>query len=212
MMRKIVCCLLVTIIPASLSAQDTGGAIISGKGALWLNGAAVPGSSPVVSGDVILTKAQTAANITMPGSTIAIQSDSALKFEDKQLFLDHGTINVGTSRQMSVLAVDVVITPIGTAWTEFLVSTLDGNLQVQARKSSVSVTCGTEAQTLSEGQQLTRDHSGHCTREGAGAFPPATGLITGNHLLWAGIAAGGGALLCVILCGASNPPASPSKP
>lgn len=212
--RKLVSCVLVAVIPCCLLAQDTGGAIISGKGTVWLNGGQVKGSSPMLPGDLIQTKAESIANISMPGSTVLIQPDSLVKFGTKQLFLDQGSLNVGTSQQMSVLAAGATITPEGTSWTEFEVSSHNGSLHVLARKASIKVSCGMDAQTLTEGQQLTRDQSGPCTKEGAGAYPSATGLTSGKHLLEAGIVAGGVGILCLILCGGggSNPPASASKP
>jgi ferric-dicitrate binding protein FerR (iron transport regulator) len=212
-LRKIVSCMLIVLIPAFLPAQDSGGAIVTGKGIVWVNGSQLPGSSTIVPGDIIQTRAQSMASVSMPGSTLRIEPDTVVKFGTKQVFLDRGKISVATSQQVSALALDALITPVGTVWTEFEVSSVDGNLLVLARKASVNVSCGMESQTLSEGQQLTRDHAGHCTREGTGAYPSATGLTSGRHLLWAGLAVGGGGLLCLILCGGgSNPPASPSKP
>ena len=208
-----VCWLMIACFPACLAAADTGTAMIEVRGTVWLNGSVLPRSSTIAPGDLVQTKPESVATITAPGSSVILGSDSLITFGDNSISLEHGSIDVATSKAMSAHVLEVSVTPVSTTWTEFEVTDVNGTVEVNARKGDVTLVCGNDSETLSEGQQATRDESGKCSkkRRKAGAYAPTGGDILTNPYVLGGLAGGGG-LLCLLLCGTSKPSVSPSKP
>ncbi len=88
--RKMVSCVLLLIVPASLFAADSGAAMLYADGAAWLNGSHVPKSSAIFAGDLVQTRSDSAANIHAPGSSITVLGDSLVQFEGASLKVEHG--------------------------------------------------------------------------------------------------------------------------
>jgi hypothetical protein len=83
--RKMVSCVLLLCFPASLWAADSGAAMLYTHGAAWLNGAHVPASSAIFTGDLLQTRSDSGANINAPGSSITVLGDSLVQFEGSSL-------------------------------------------------------------------------------------------------------------------------------
>ncbi len=79
--RRIVSCLLLLIVPASLFAADSAAAMLYANGAAWVNGSHVPTSSAIFAGDMVQTRSDSAVNINASGSTITVLGDSLVQFE-----------------------------------------------------------------------------------------------------------------------------------
>jgi hypothetical protein len=219
---------MVALCPLSLTAADTGSAVLHSQGGVWVNGAEIASSTVVFPGDVLETKPGFVANLDAEGSSVLIQPESVVKFQGTFLGLEHGSVAVGTSTSMSVHVNCIKVEPVSIERTQYEVSDVNGTVQVAARKNDVNITQGgilkktpvqngtspsaTQSATVHEGQQATRDESAAC---GAAARP---GGGTGNGLntkwLEIGGAAGGGILvLCLLLCKGSSPSnVSPSQP
>jgi hypothetical protein len=216
--RKLVSCVLLMIVPASLFAADSGAAMLYADGAAWLNGSHIPKSSAIFAGDLIQTQSY-AANIHAPGSSITVLGDSLVQFEGTSLKVEHGTVSVSTSRGMSTTAGDVRVAPASSAWTEFNVTDVDGTVRIAARKGDVTVTDDNGTVTLAQGQETTRDEQSDQTddkkknkkRAAGGAAPAAGGGILNSPIA---IGIGGAAIVGVtvwVLLQSSNP-VSPSEP
>src|SRR5262249_31737073 len=160
------------VLSCTLLAQgDT--AVLYGTGSVYLNGAQITNSAAVTSGDVIQTKDTGAANLNAAGSTIVIQSNSIVRFQNAGLSLDRGSVSIASGKGMSVFARDFKITPSGDGWTEYYVIRSGGLIQIIARKSSITVSCGASSSSLKEGQQVSRDDAADCGIAGkAGAGAP----------------------------------------
>src|SRR5260370_40211319 len=107
--RRIVSCLLLLMVPASLWAADSGAAMLYANGAAWLNGSHVPNSSAIFAGDRVQTRIGGAANIHAPGSSITVLSESLVQFEGRPLKLEHGGVSVSASRCASKTARDGLV-------------------------------------------------------------------------------------------------------
>jgi hypothetical protein len=222
--RKMVSGVLVILFPLSLLAADSGAAMLYTNGAAWVNGAHVPrASSAIFSGDTLQTRADTVANINLPGSSITILADSLVEYRGAAVEIDHGGVSVSTSKQVGALAGDVKITPASLAWTEFNVTDTDGNVHIFANKGALLVIdANGKMTTLQQGQQTTTPESSQDAdnnnngkkknkKQAAGANPAAQGGILNSP--WA---VGGGAIavagLTVWVLTRSSAPASPSQP
>jgi hypothetical protein len=218
--RKMVSCVLLLIVPASLFAADSGAAMLYANGAAWLNGSHVPNSSAIFAGDLVQTRSDSAANIHAPGSSITVLGDSLVKFEGASLNVEHGGVSVSTSKGVSTTAGDVRVAPVSNAWTEFNVTDIDGTVRIAARKGDLNITDDNGTVTLAQGQETTRDEqsdqgdkkkSSKDKKRGVGAVPAAGGGVLNSPIaVGAGAAAIGGVTIWVLT--RSSNPVSPATP
>lgn len=218
--RKMVICVLLILVPASLIAADSNAAMLYTTGTAWVNGAHVPrSSSAIFSGDLLQTRSDTVANINSAGSSIMVLSDSLVQFEGSGVKIEHGGVTVSTSKGIATRAGDVKVAPATDAWTEFNVTDVDGTVHIAARKGDLTIFDGKDTFTLAQGQETTRDESSDQSekqskkskRRGTGAAPGAQGGIL-NSPVAVEIGAGviGGVTIWVL--SQNDDAASPSKP
>ncbi len=200
----------------SAIASDMQASMLYSKGTVWVNGHPMPASSAAVfAGDSVETKAESLANISASGSSIALQPNSLVKLDTGWIILLRGGMSVATLNRMSVRAGEVSAIPSSNVETEFEVTDVNGRVQIVARRNDVNVGCGADSTRIAEGQEITRDESGHCKKK-AGAYAPGTGNLLDSRWIWGGLLTGGG--LCAWLCpgvgsgGGSPPPISPWHP
>src|SRR5579863_6681455 len=201
---KLVSCVLLLVVPASLFAADSGAAMLYATGATWLNGGHVPNSSAIFAGDLVQTRSDSAANIHAAGSSITVLSDSLVEFEGDSLKVEHGGVSVSTCRSVATIAGDVKVTPASNAWTEFNVIDTDGTVRIAARKGDLTVTDESGTVTLAQGQETTRDEQSSQSqsqsqkkkdkKRGTGAAPAAGGGVLNSPVA---VGIGGAAVIGV---------------
>jgi len=215
LLQKVLSCIMVLVVPAALFAADSGAAMLYSSGPTWLNGSSLPKSSAIFSGDLVQTASGSVAKINASGSSLIVLSDSLVQFEGSAVNVDHGGVTVSTSKAMSTRAGDVTVTPTATVWTQFDVKSVDGKVQIVAKKGDLTVDDGTGTTTLAQGQQTTRDESEQTKKKkkkrAAAAAPAGVGGIMDSPIaIGVGLAAVGGIATWVLL--QSGNPASPAKP
>jgi hypothetical protein len=218
-LRKMVSCVLLVIVPASLFAADSGAAMLYATGAAWLNGSHVPNSSAIFAGDLVQTRSDSAANIHAPGSSITVLGDSLVKFEGASLKVEHGGVKVSTSKELAAIAGDVRVAPVTNAWTEFNVIDTDGTVRIFAGKGDLNVTdANGKTSVLEQGQTQTldeqsdqNDNNKKNKKRATGAVPAAGGGALNSPIaIGAGAAAIGGVTIWVLT--RSSNPVSPATP
>jgi hypothetical protein len=205
---------LLLIMPGVLSAQNTAAAVIFPAGTVYLNGAQVGNSSAFMTGDVLQTRENGAANINATGSTAVVDSNSIVRFQPDGFSLDRGAISVATGKAMSVYARDFKISPASGEWTQFYVTRSSGTIGIIARKGSVTVTCGANTSTVKEGQQVSREDAASCglVTKGNGAPAAVKGpIVTSDRIGYGALAVGGGLLLGLVF-DHNDDPVSPMLP
>lgn len=215
---RMVSCVLLLIVPASLLAADSGAAMLYSSGAAWVNGSHVPNSSAIFAGDMVQTRSDSAANIHAAGSSITVLGDSLVKFQGASLNLEHGGVSVATSKSLSAVAGDIRIAPASGAWTEFNVSDTNGLVRIVASKGDLTVTDDNGTVTLPQGQTTTRDDQSPQSdkkkkdkKQAAGAVPAAGGGVLDSPIaIGIGGAAIGGVTAWVLT--RNDDPLSPTKP
>jgi hypothetical protein len=189
---------------------------------VWINGYEAHDSSAVFPGDVIETKPDSSANLSLDGSTILIAPESVSKFQADLLELDHGGVSVVTSKSFKVRVNCILVVPVLNEWTEYVVTNLNGTVQVAARKLDVNVEHergrgkevpesqpSQERASVHEGEQKSYEESMVC----GPAARPASALEGINPKWIAAGAAGAGILIWLLIHGGSpKTPASPSQP
>ena len=182
------------------------------KGTAWLNGATVPRSSAIFSGDLVQTRPDSVANINGAGSNVIVLADSLVKFESETVSLQHGSVTVATSKGMSTRAGEVTVSPASDAWTEFQVTDTNGTVRIVAQKGDVTVSDQSGTTTVPQGQQTTRDESKQASKKNrrrGGAPVAASGSIMDSETaILVGTVAAGGVVTWVLL--QSDNPMSPT--
>jgi hypothetical protein len=211
---KVLCTTIGLIAMAAPSmAADPNAAMVYARGTAWVNGAAIPKSSAIFPGDLVQTKPDSIANINAQGTSVVVQADSLVKLQANALELEHGAINVATSKSMAAHIGDLTIAPASGNWTEFQVADLDGTVKIIARKGDLSLQDDQGSTTLPAGQETTREETHHKKhkRTGGGAVTAAQGsLLDSPAVIYGGTAVIGGVTAWVLLQG--DDPASPDKP
>ena len=222
-LRNFVSWAMVVLCPLSLTAADTGSAIVHGKGGVWVNGSEVVDSTAIFPGDLLQTKPGFVASLDAEGSSVLIQPESVIKFQGTFLSLEHGGVSVGTSTSMSVHVNCIKVEPVSNERTQYDVADVSGTVRVAARKNDVNITQGSalrnaspdnnspQSATVHEGQQATRDEAAVC-----GTAVRPGGAASGLNTKWVEIGAGTGGgvlLLCLLLCKGKKPTqVSPDHP
>lgn len=214
-MRALVCWIVIFLMPSAALAADGPAGVLYGTGTVYLDGAPLANSMPVMTGDVIETKEVGVAHLDMSGSTAIIQTNAIVRFQAAGLSLDRGSVSMATGKSLSVSARDFQITPVSSVWTQFEVTRLDGVIQIAARKNSVTIKCGMGAPTLiREGHQITRADAEDCglAQKSAAGAPTAVhgAILTSPWAEGAGIAAAGTLLFLTLHHG--DDPVSTDKP
>src|SRR5712671_6243908 len=214
---KILSCVTVLIFQAALFAADQPAAMLYTHGTALLNGSSITRSSAIFSGDLVQTNASSAANINASGSIVLVLNDSLVQYQDHALSLEHGGLTISTSKLLATRAGNILVSPASTAWTEFEVRDVDGQVQIAARKGDLTISDDKGTTTLAQGQETTRQESESeenkkkkKKRVAAAAVPGAAeGSLSSP---WA-VGIGGGAILGVTawVLVKSDDPASPSK-
>jgi len=223
--RRMVSCVLLLAFPASLFAADSGAAMLYTHGVAWLNGAHVPSSSAIFTGDLVQTRSDSGANINAPGSSITVLGDSLVQFEGASLKVEHGAVAVATSKSVAATAGDVRVAPASSTWTEFNVTDTDGMVRIAARKGDLTVTDDAGTVTLAQGQETTRDEQSQPPadqsdksdnkkknkKRATGAAPAAGGgALSSTAAIAVGGAVVGGVAIWILT--RNDNPVSPSTP
>jgi hypothetical protein len=219
--RTLVCGVMVFVVPTSLSAQDEGRAMLHSQAGASLNGSPAPISAAIFPQDTIQTQKDSTAKIDVEGSTVTLQPETTILFEPDEIALDHGSVELVTSREMRVRVNCITVIPAAQEWTRYDVTEVNGKVTVAAFQNDVKIHSRGAAVRRSkqressdtivhQGEQITREEG--C---GAAAKPADTVAADGaflNHPWVVATAAGVvGVLTCWALCRGDDP-ISPDKP
>lgn len=204
-----------TPVPPAPAAQ---GALLSGKGAVTVNGQLARSSQAVLPGDLVVTPADGGANVTLDGTSLLFVGGTAARYEGiSGMTLERGAMSVSTQKGFVVRTGCLSVAPVEPdQWTDYAVTDLEGGMvSIVARKGAVNVLEAGKTDRLDAGQQATRPGCAAEQRERArrkpGAAPAAsTGPLNSNIAVYSGVAAAGGLTIYILT---RNPaPVSPDKP
>ena len=212
---------MIVILPTSLMAEESARAMLHSDGGVWLNGIPAPSSSAIFLNDLVQTQKESKAEIDAEGSAATMQPDTIVQFGEDELFLDHGGLEVNTSRGLRVRVNCLTVIPLTQDWTRYDVIDVDGRVLVVAYQNDVKIHYqGAAARqsksgafsdvTVHQGEQVTRE-------ERCGAPPRPAKVVTANGAILNSTWARGAGLVaigvftCWALCRGDDP-VSPSKP
>ncbi|PYX28405.1 MAG: hypothetical protein DMG80_16685, partial [Acidobacteria bacterium] len=100
---------LAMLLPGQLLAADSASAMLYTNGAAWINGATVPKSAAVFSGDIVQTRPDSSAHLNASGSSVMVLADSLVKFEGSAVEIEHGAVRVSTGQGLATHAGEVTV-------------------------------------------------------------------------------------------------------
>jgi hypothetical protein len=215
---------MTVLLPLSLSAQETTGAILHSTGSgVFVNESAVPASIAVFANDVVKTEKDVVARLEVAGSEAEINSETIVQFSLSELALDHGSLTVATSRGVRVRVGCILLTPVhDDRWTHYQVLDVDGKVSVAALKDDVFIEVHPKRwqqmnerdreryrSLVREGQQNSREEKcgGNTLKSGVAAVGP---ILNSPYAIGAA-AVDVGVIACLGLCH-DDDPVSPAKP
>ena len=144
-----------------------------------------------------------------------------VQFEGDELVLDHGGLQLNTSRGMRVRVNCMTVIPLTQEWTRYDVTDVDGRMMVVAQQNDVKIhyqgaaarpskKAGFSDVTVHQGEQGTREEGCGTPAKPAGVAAVAHAILDNPWAIGAGSAAIG-TLTCWVLC-RGDEPVSPSKP
>jgi hypothetical protein len=214
--RGVLSWLLVMLMGMPSFAADSAAAMLYTNGTAWINGGTIPKSSAIFAGDLVETKSDSVANIKSSGTNVLVLSDSFIQYQGGAVKLEHGGMNVATSKGMSAQIGGLKVVPAAGAWTEFEVHDTDGAVRIVARKGDLKLIDASGTSILVEGQETTRDETNEKgkkkkDRGAGGAVPGATGGILDSPVaIGIGLGAAGGIAAWSLLH--DDEPVSPKRP
>lgn len=137
--RKLVCGVMLAVLPTSLMAQDSARAMLHDEGGAWINGSPAPKSSTIFLHDSLRTEKENKARIDADGSTVTVEPETIVQFEGDELVLEHGSLQVNTWRGMRVRVNCVTVSPPAQEWTRYDVTDVDGRVLVLAHQNDVKI-------------------------------------------------------------------------
>lgn len=217
--------MVIGLTPLWVTGANPGGMVYTGGGAVLRNGEVIPDASALFPGDLLETDSRSGATLKELGTNVVILPTSLVEFGVPGLSLEHGSISVYTSHGVSVRVGCMTIVPVSTAWTQYEIIDVDGNIKIAAVKNDVRLDTSNgkapkgeltaQAGTLRQGEETTRHESDGCkdvkTKKETGAVPSASGgILSSEYAKWVAIGGLGG--VGVFLAVQHDDPASPSIP
>lgn len=204
--RKLVCGLMIVILPTLVLTQDSTRAMLHNDGGVWLNGNPAPNSSAIFLHDLVQTQKSNWAKIDAKGSTATVQPDTIVQFEGDELVLEHGGVQMNTSLGMKVRVNCITVIPLTQDLSRYEVIDVDGKVRVAAHQSDVKIHYRLAATrvskqsrssdvTVHQGEQVTREE-----RCGAPAKPAAEIAAAGPILSSPWVIGIGGAAVIAVTC------------
>jgi hypothetical protein len=213
--RAMLSWLLILVFPVSMFAADSSAAMLYTNGTAWINGGTVPKSQAIFSGDLVQTRTDSVANIKQAGTSVLVFSDSLVQYQGSSVKLEHGSVNVGTSKSMATEVGGLKIVPASeTTWTEFEVHDTDGSVKIIARKGDLKLIDADGTTILPQDQEKTVEEGNHKRKRdrGAGGAVPAAGggILNSPVAIGVGIGVIGGVAAWALIH--DDDPMSPKHP
>jgi len=212
--RKILALLLVIVFPSAVLMADRPSAMLITSGTVRLNGTVLPQSTSVFAGDVIDTAADSVGSLSRSGSSVVVDPDSSVRYQDDGVSILKGMARVQTSKGLAAHAGPISVIPV-TYDALFDVRTDGKTALITSRLGALMLTDGAESFTLDAGHtaKVRVDVS---QDQGQAPKPAAKGGEKKKKppvwLIWVVAAGAAFAVACALTCGTGAAAISPVNP
>jgi len=223
-LRHIASVLTAVILPVSLIAQDTAGAMLQSNGVgVLVNRYPAAATTALFPKDLVETQKGTTGRIEITGSTADLGAETMLTFQPEELVLDHGSLSVHTTRGLRVRVGCLLVTPVNPSdWTQYDIVDLDGKVTVKANQKDVYIDAQSKnpqdikhpeqskRDIVKEGEQKSREEKCGGAYLNGPTLPGLGAALNSPYVLWPAVGVVVG-ITCWAVCRPDNP-ASPSAP
>ena len=214
--RKILALLLIVVFPSTMVMADRPTATLTTSGTVRLNGTVLPQSTSVFTGDVIDTAADSVGSVTRSGSSVVVDPDSSIRYQDDGVSVLKGVARVQTSKGMAAHAGPISVIPV-TNNALFDVRTDGKTALIASREGALTLTNGDDSFVLDPGHTA-KVSLNDVSQDTQAPKPAAKGgakklKVPPAWLLWV-IAGGVGAaaVACALACSTGDAALSPTVP
>jgi hypothetical protein len=217
--NKLVAVLLLVVCPSAILMADRPSAMLQATGTVLVNGSPTPHSMSVFTGDRIDTADASVGSISRSGSSLVVDPNSSIRYQDDGFAILKGVARVRTSTGMTAHAGPVTVSPKGN--TAFFDVSSDGKTAlITSREGVLTLTNGVETARLDPGYMAKIDlDASQDQDQDQDQSPNPAAQSKGDKkkkgfLLWilVGAAAGAG-ITCAFTCGGGGQAAvSPVTP
>jgi hypothetical protein len=195
---------------------DRPSAMLTTSGTVRVNGTVLPQSTSVFTGDVIDTAPESVGSLSRNGTSVVVDPDSSVQYQDDSVSVLKGMARVQTSKGMAARAGRISVIPASSD-ALFDVRTDGKTALIASREGALTLTDGTDSFTLDPGYtaKVNIDVS---QDQGQAPKPAAKGgekkrKVPPAWLIWV-IAGGVGtaAVICAFACGKGAAAISPVVP
>jgi len=213
--RKIVALLLVVVCPSAFLMAERPSAMLITAGTVRLNGTVLPQSTGIFTGDVIDTAADSVGSLSRSGSSVVVDPDSSIRYQDDGVSVLKGMARVQTSKGMAAHAGPISVIPVAND-ALFEVRTDGKTALIASREGALTLTDGADSFVLDPGH--TAKVSLDVSQDTQAPKPAAKGgekkrKVPPAWLIWV-IAGGVGAaaIACALACSTGAAAISPVFP
>ena len=214
--RKIVALLLVVMFPSAFLMAERPSAMLITSGTVRLNGTVLPQSTGIFTGDVIDTSDDSVGSLSRSGSSVVVDPDSSIRYQDDGVSVLKCVARVQTSKGMAAHAGPISVIPV-TNNALFDVRTDGKTALIASREGALTLTNGDDSFVLDPGHTA-KVSLNDVSQDTQAPKPAAKGgqkkrKVPPAWLLWV-IAGGVGAagITCALACGTSAAAVSPVVP
>jgi hypothetical protein len=148
--RRILASLLAVVFPSTVVMADRPSAMLATSGTVRLNGTVSPQSTSLFTGDVIDTAVNSVGSVSRSGSSVVVDPDSSVRYQDDGVSVLKGMARVQTSKGMAAHAGPISVIPVsGDAL--FDVRTDGKTALIASRQGTLTLTDGRDSFTLDPG-------------------------------------------------------------
>ena len=148
--QRLVALLLMVVCPSAILMADRPSAMLQASGTVLLNGTPTRQSMSVFTGDLIDTADASVVSISRSGSSLIVDPNSSIRYQDDGFAILKGTARVRTSKGMTAHAGPVSVIPNGNT-ALFDVSSDGKTALVTSREGGLTLTDGVETASLAPG-------------------------------------------------------------
>ena len=148
--RKILALLLVVICPSAFLMAERPTAMLVTSGTVRLNGSVLPQSTSIFTGDVIATSTDSVGSLSRSGSSVVVDPDSSIRYQEDGVLVLKGLARVQTSKGMAAHAGPISVIPV-TNNALFDVRTEGKTALIASREGALTLTDGSDSFILDPG-------------------------------------------------------------
>ena len=219
--QRLIAVALAVVCPCTFLMAERPSAMLYATGTVTLNGTPAAATMSVFAGDRIETANASVVSINRSGSSLVVDPNSSVEYQNDGFTILKGSARVRTSRGLAAHAGSLSVIPIGNA-ALFDVSSDGRTVLVASREGTLTLTDGIETATLKPGYtaQVSLDIQDQSPNPAAaaggqdqGPIPAATTKGQGNKrkkgliILIFASAIAATAIACALACGGGGPTA-----